>query len=242
MYHPFSIAETFKAAWNIFKRNFVTIIVYSVVTFIVMAILLLILGIFITTDNWYVGMLVSLITLFFQSYTTLGLYKLIFTLIDSDIYEFEIKQIFPRFTMLISFVIVWLLFATILVSYKFILDHVFPNGIVMDIAIIVGALGLLYISLRGMFAPSFIVDDDSGPLESIKQSFALTKGYFLQVLSTLGIMLIFIAVPAILAKYFIIAPLFIIFSYPLVNIFLMVAYRKLVYSHKDVDDLDSETV
>jgi len=242
MYHPFSIVDTSKTAWSIFIKNFVTIIVYSVVTFFIVGILLLLLGIFITSDNWYVGMFVSLLTLFFQSYTTLGLYKLIFTLIDSEIYEFDIRQTFPRFTMLISFVVVWLLFATILVSYKFILDHLFPNGILMDIAIIVGAIGLMYISLRGMFSPSFIVDDDSGPLESIQQSFQLTKGYFLNTVSIFIVIIILVALPAILSKYFLWAPLFIIFSYPFVNIFLMVAYRKLVYSHKDVDDLDTETV
>ncbi len=33
MYHPFSIAETTIAAWNIFRKNFITIIVYSVISF-----------------------------------------------------------------------------------------------------------------------------------------------------------------------------------------------------------------
>ena len=64
----------------------------------------------------------------------------------------------------------------------------------------------------------------------------------MSTLATLGIIILLIAVPAVLSKYILWAPLFIIFSYPFVNIFLMEAYRKLVYSHQDVDDLDTETV
>lgn len=242
MYHPFTIADTLKAAWIIFKRNFITIIVYSVVAFFVLLILGMILAVLFTADNFFVELIVWAITLFVQSYTTLGLYKLIFTLIDSEFYEFKITQILPKFTMTISFAVVQLLFATLLVSYKFILDHILPEGVIMDIAILLGSFGVLYIVLRGMYSPSFIVDDASGPIESIRQSFQLTKGYFMSTLATLGIIILLIAVPAVLSKYILWAPLFIIFSYPFVNIFLMEAYRKLVYSHQDVDDLDTETV
>ncbi|WP_295651781.1 hypothetical protein [uncultured Mucilaginibacter sp.] len=242
MYHPFTIADTLKAAWIIFKRNFITIIVYSVVAFFVLLILGMILAVLFTADNFFVELIVWAITLFVQSYTTLGLYKLIFTLIDSEFYEFKITQILPKFTMTISFAVVQLLFATLLESYKFILDHILPEGVIMDIAILLGSFGVLYIVLRGMYSPSFIVDDASGPIESIRQSFQLTKGYFMSTLATLGIIILLIAVPAVLSKYILWAPLFIIFSYPFVNIFLMEAYRKLVYSHQDVDDLDTETV
>ena len=176
MYHPFTIADTLKAAWIIFKRNFITIIVYSVVAFFVLLILGMILAVLFTADNFFVELIVWAITLFVQSYTTLGLYKLIFTLIDSEFYEFKITQILPKFTMTISFAVVQLLFATLLVSYKFILDHILPEGVIMDIAILLGSFGVLYIVLRGMYSPSFIVDDASGPIESIRQSFQLTKG------------------------------------------------------------------
>ena len=40
MYHPFSVAETTKTAWTIFKKNFATIIVYSIAA----SFLLLVLG------------------------------------------------------------------------------------------------------------------------------------------------------------------------------------------------------
>jgi len=242
MYHPFSIAETLKTAWGIFKKSFVTVIVYSVVTLFVLIIMGIVLGILITSDNYYVDMLVSLIIVIFQSYTTLGLNKLIFTLMDREFYEFEISQIFPRFTMLMSFLAIWFLFIAAVVTYNLIIIRISDFTLVHDIGILIGITAFLYFVLRLMFFSCYIVDEDSGPIECVKQSFALTRGHLLHTFNILLIVLALIAVPAILAKYFIIAPLFLAFSFPFVNIFVMVAYRKLIYSHQDVDDNIAETV
>ncbi|MBW4889940.1 hypothetical protein KXQ82_09440 [Mucilaginibacter sp. HMF5004] len=242
MYHPFTIAETLSTAWNIFKKHFVTIIVYSVVVFFILLILGVILGLLFTAQDFYIDMLVSLIVVVLQAYTTLGLYKLIFTLIDSEFYEFHISQIFPKFTMLVSYVVIEFILAALVVTYKLFLDKVTLNEMVRNIAIILGTVAGLVCVLRILFFNSFIADDDSGPFESISQSIKLTKGHIVHVLSILGIIILLIAIPAKLAQYFPPASLFIIFSYPFVNIFLAVTYRKLVYSHKDVDDLDSETI
>ena len=60
----------------------------------------------------------------------------------------------------------------------------------------VGVVVALYLFLRIMFFNTFIVDDHSGPIESLKQSFQLTKGYLLKVLVILAIILLFIGLPA----------------------------------------------
>jgi len=57
----------------------------------------------------------------------------------------------------------------------------------------------------------------------------------------LGIILLLIALPATLSQKFPIIYVTIIFTYPFVNIILAVTYRKLVYSHQDVDDDIAET-
>jgi len=81
----------------------------------------------------------------------------------------------------------------------------------------------------------FIVDDESGPFESVAQSFQLIKGNFLKyfLLFLLIETLVFIGSITVIG---------IIFVIPFVNILLVVAYRKLVYSHLDVDDDITETV
>jgi hypothetical protein len=242
MYHPFSIAETLKTAWNILKKNFITIIVYSVSAFFIISILTFTVSFFIAPESFYSEMLVSLLILFVQAYTTLGLYKLIFTLIDSEFYEFEFSQIVPKIKMIFSYLIVVFLLAACMVTFKIVLDKFLLNEVVQTIIIWVGIAAGMYAALRIMFFNTFIVDDDSGPVESLKQSFNLTKGYMTQVVTILLIILLLIAIPAYLSKYFPLTSLFIIFSYPFVNIILIVTYRKLIYSHQDIDEIASEVI
>ncbi len=79
MYHPFSVAETTKTAWNIFKKNFITIIVYSAISFFLLSLLAFVTQFIILPENMeFTGQLVlSFVLIFIQAYTTLGLYKLI---------------------------------------------------------------------------------------------------------------------------------------------------------------------
>ena len=241
MYHPFSIAETTSTAWNIFKKNFVTIIVYSVISFFLLSVLAFITTFIFSSANFAETMISTFILIFIQAYTTLGLYKLIFTVIDSEFYEFEFKQVLPAFTMIISYLTIIFLVAFVITNLHFLMvrldDYPTLQAVIQDIFALMG----LYLALRAMFFITFIVDDHSGAFESIKQSFQLTKGYFFKVLTMLCIILVLIALPAILSQYYPIISVTIIFTYPFVNIILAVTYRKLVYSHLDVDDDIAET-
>jgi len=241
MYHPFSIAETTIAAWNIFRKNFITIIVYSLVSFILLAIIASVIEFVIPSESFWSRMAGSFLLLFVQAYTTLGLYKLIFTVIDSEYYEFEFSQVLPSFRMIISYIVVVFLIAFMITNLQFLLIRLdnYPNiqSTIQGIATIIG----LYLALRIMFFITFIVDDHSASIESLKQSFQLTKGYMLKVIVMLLIILALIALPALLAVVYPIISIAIVFTYPFVNIILAVTYRKLVYSHQDIDDDIAET-
>jgi hypothetical protein len=241
MYHPFSIAETTKTAWSIFKKNFVTIIVYSTISFLLLSILGVIIEYLISPEAFAGKMFVSFLLIFIQAYTTLGLYKLIFTLMDSEFYEFEFRQVLPAFKSIISYLVVIFFIAFLITTFHFLMEGLdnYPNlqDALEDIAVIAA----LFFALRIMFFITFAVDDQSGPFESMRQSFRLTKGYFFKVFTMLLIILLLIALPAELAQYYPIISIAIIFTYPFVNIILAVTYRKLVYSHQDVDDDIAET-
>ncbi|MCC8425924.1 hypothetical protein [Mucilaginibacter sp. UR6-11] len=243
MYHPFSVAETTKTAWTIFKKNFITIIVYSFISFLLLSILGIIIEYLISPEAFAGKMTVSFIMIFVQAYTTLGLYKLIFTVIDSEYYEFEFRQVLPAFKSIVSYLIVVFFIAFLVTTFHFLMvkfDN-YPN--IQTVLENIAAIVALYIALRVMFFITFVVDDQSGAFESIRQSFELTRGYFFKVLIMLGIILLFIALPAAISRYdgFGFVSIAIIFTYPLVNILLAVTYRKLVYSHQDVDDDIAET-
>src|SRR6476659_2910212 len=102
MYHPFSVAETIKTAWDIFKKNFVTIIVYSAIAFFLLSVLGVIITIIVSPEEFAGTIVVSFLLILVQAYTTLGLYKLIFTVIDSEYYDFEFSQVIPKMKMIWS--------------------------------------------------------------------------------------------------------------------------------------------
>ncbi|MBC7398504.1 MAG: hypothetical protein H7289_01070 [Mucilaginibacter sp.] len=242
MYHPFSIAETTKSAWTIFKKNFVTIIVYSTISFTIISLLRFITE-YLSPEEFTYTMALSFVAVFVQAYTTLGLYKLIFTVMDSEYYEFEFRQVLPAFKNIVSYLGVIFFIAFVITTFSIAMtkldSYPYLQQLIGEIAVITA----LYFALRIMFFITYIVDDKSGGFESLKQSFQLTKGYFFKVFVMLCIILLFIALPAGLSQYpglgfFGIA---IIFTYPFVNIILAVTYRKLVYSHQDVDDDIAET-
>jgi len=236
MYHPFSILETLKISWHILKSNFAVIIIFSIISFVVLGIIGTLIGLFYSPDDFAESMALFFIEVVVQAYTTLGLYKLIFTVIDSEFYEFEFKQVLPSFRMLYSYVAVIFLIAFVIADFGFLIARIdnFPNleVVLKDLAVLVA----LYFALRIMFFTTFIVDDKSGPIESVIQSYKLTRGYFLKVLAILGIIILLIAVPAFISGFFPLTSILIIITYPFVNIILVVTYRKLVYSHQDIDD------
>ncbi len=241
MYHPFSIAETLKTAWNIFKKNFVTIIVYSAISFLLLSVLAVITQFIILPEDFTGKMIVSFILIFIQAYTTLGLYKLIFTVIDSEYYEFEISQVLPGIKMIISYLGVVFLIAFLITTFHFLVIRLYNYPNIEKTAEVLGTFFGLFLALRIMFFNTFIVDDHSAALESLRQSFDLTRGYFFKVLTILIIILVLIALPALISQYYPFVSLAIVFTYPFVNIVLAVTYRKLVYSHQDVDDDIAET-
>lgn len=242
MYHPFSVADILKTSWYLFKRNFVTIIVFSVISFILLSLLGIMVEMIIAPEAFAGTMLVSFILILTQAYTTLGLYKLIFTLIDSEYYEFEFKQVVPGFKMIISYLAVAFILAFIITNFAILVEYLEKYPVADNMIKSVGVVAALYLFLRIMFFNTFIVDDHSGPIESLKQSFRLTKGYLLKVLVILAIILLLIGLPAKVSQYYPLVSIAIMFTYPFVNIILAVTYRKLVYSHQDVDDVPNETL
>jgi len=237
MYHPFSIADTIKTAWNIIKKNFITIIIYSALAVVLLIVIQGINFIFNSTEDFSLQLVLFCILLIMQGYTTLGLYKLIFTLIDSEFYEFEFSQIIPKIRMVLSYIAISLVFAFIVTTFNvFVIDRLDDYPAVQSLTRFLGVIILLYLALRYMFCVCFIVDEDSGPFESLGQSFAITRGNLTKIILVLLISI------GLIALGFVALVIGIIITYPLVNIILVVTYRKLVYSHQDVDDDLSETI
>ena len=233
MYHPFSVTETISIAWGILKKNFAAIAVYTLLAFIIIAGTGFVLN-FILLDivlKW-IGLISTIIIV---TFLFLGFIQLTFLLIDKQYYDFEFKDIIPKIKMAFSYIILLIIVSTIYVFVSHGIESInyilVQNLLAVISKFVVEVFFLFYFPI----CACFIVDDDSGPFEAVAQSFQLIKGNFLKYL------LLFIVIEGLV---FIgsITVIGIIFVVPFVNILLVVAYHKLVYSHQDVDDDLSETL
>ena len=233
MYHPFSVTETLSIAWHIFKKNFATIAVYTLIAlFIIIGSGFIVKFIFIDLILTSIGVVVSIVGI---SFIFLGFIKLVFQLIDKEYYDFGFGDIVPKGKMLFSYIILLVLVSTVAVFVTNIIKN-------MDEGMLQSVLGIfsgLFIEIFFLFyfpiCACFIVDDNSGPFESVAQSFQLIKGNFLKYF----LLFFLIELMVFLGSITVIGMVFVV---PFVNILLVVAYRKLVYSHLDVDDDITETV
>jgi len=257
MYHPFSIAETIQTAWDVIKKNYISLIVYSVISLIFYEIISFLTGFIVIYDNQYSQVTFVFFMMLVQSYLVLSFYKLILTLMDKEYYEFEFRDILPSIKMALSFVTIGVLYTILIGTIIFLNLRLadYPGvQMVMDKVEIV-AIG--YLLIRSIFCLCFIVDEDSGPIESLKQSFYITWNNFFKTLGLILIVVFFIAlllfiINLIITLLFdvdsssyvakIAAICWFAISFPTVQVMIMVSYRKLVYSHKDLDDDVSETL
>jgi uncharacterized membrane protein len=233
MYHPFSVTQTISIAWHVLKKNFATIAVYTLLALVIIAGLgFIIYDLLVDSVLTTIGVVFLLIII---SFIFLGFIKLIFQLIDKEFYDFGFNDIMPKFKMLISYLILLVIVSTIAVfmtnAIKYLGEGFIQSILGLGVFLFIQFFFLFYFPI----CACFIVDDESGPFESVAQSFKLIKGNFIKYF------LLFLLIEAMV---FIgtLTRIGMIFVIPFVNILLVVAYRKLVYSHLDVDDDITEMV
>jgi uncharacterized membrane protein len=231
MYHRFSVADTIKTAWYLLKKNFVVISVFALIGFIIIALLGILIHFVTGNLATSIGVIILLIVV---SFIFLGFIKLIFQLIDGEYYDFDFSDVVPKIKMLYSYLLLLIIVSTLSVLLTNAIEKLNEGWTQNVLGIIVWAFFQFFFLFYFPICACFIVDDSSGPIESVVQSFKLIRGNFIKYF------LLFLIIEAMvfIGSAIIIGILFVI---PLVNIILVVAYRKLVYSHQDTDDIPVET-
>jgi uncharacterized membrane protein len=231
MYHPFSVLETIKTSWFLIKKNFVVLSVYSLIAFVTVAFLAILVHFIPGNLATSIGVIVLLIAI---SFVFLGFIKLVFQLIDREYYDFDFKDIVPTIKMLYSYLLLLILVCTLSVLLTNAIKEL-NEGLTQNIlGIIVWAFFQVFFLFYFPICACFIVDDSSGAFESVIQSFKLIKGNFIKYFT----LFLIIEAMVFIGSAIIIGILVVI---PLVNIILVVAYRNLIFSHRDVDDDLNET-
>lgn len=231
MYHRFSVADTIKTAWYLLKKNFVVISVFALIGFIIIALLGILIHFVTGNLATSIGVIILLIVV---SFIFLGFIKLIFQLIDREYYDFDFSDVVPKIKMLYSYLLLLIIVSTLSVLLTNAIEKLNEGWTQNVLGIIVWAFFQFFFLFYFPICACFIVDDSSGPIESVVQSFKLIRGNFIKYF------LLFLIIEAMvfIGSAIIIGILFVI---PLVNIILVVAYRKLIYSHQDTDEVPVET-
>ncbi len=234
MYHPFSSTDTIKTAWFLVRKNFSLISIYSLIGFTIVIASFSIIFFYFRHDLLSIS-ISGIIFIVMLSFIILGFIKLIFQLIDKEYYDFDFSDIVPSGKMIYGYLLLFLLIYTA----SFFIEHSFEkkmeDGWIKYISgIFIGGFLQFFLIFYFPICACFIVDDGSGPFESVVQSFKLIKGNFLRYF------LLFIVIEGLVfIGFFTLIGL--LFAVPFSYIILVVAYRKLVYSHQDVDDDLAET-
>jgi hypothetical protein len=258
MVHPFSIVETLKVSWKVLKKNFVTLFIYCIITLVVYGFLKFLPIVLLLSDSKLTQLILFLVQLVIQSYLTLSFYKLILTLMDKEYYEFEFKQIWPSLKMALSFIAIVVAYGLLLVIIFLINKTMQAYDGILLILQVVEMIFILFLLIRSIFCICFIADEDSNPYESLKQSFYITRGNFFNTLF-IGIIIIAIMIATLIPIISLVSVfgankdnieflfevsfcLWFVIAFPMVQVIIMVTYRKLIYSHLDVDDDITETL
>ena len=113
MYHPFSVTETINIAWQILRKNFATIAVYSLLAFVIVIVLGFIIYNLITDSILTsIGVVFLLVVI---SFVFLGFIKLVFQLIDKQYYDFDFNDIVPKMKMLLSYLMLLVIVSSLAV-------------------------------------------------------------------------------------------------------------------------------
>lgn len=133
---------------------------------------------------------------------------------------------------LVTITLVALLVVLLGVLYFFNSSKLAAIGTLIQVKVLIIAFGLLaaYVTLRTSFAICFIVDQDSGAIEAIRQSWALSRGHFWFLFK---LFLVIIGINMLGAMAFFVG---LLLTIPLSSLIIAITYRKLVNSYPDEEE------
>ena len=241
MNKPFSVNEIMSEAWNFAKKNIWILLGFTAVQFVVIIIITTMLtGIF--GGESTTAVLVQNLTLsLFDAFFTVAFYQVIFKQIDDE-GEPEFPDFVPNLMKALNFLLVKLIIGIVLVFLIGVISSLYfmntpdiettdvLSGKMLPVFLLI-AIPVTYFTIRLCFVVCFIVDQESGASESISQSWTLTKGHFWFIfvlfliilgLNILGAMALFIGL---------------LFTVPFSSLILIIAYRTMVNSYADEEEI-----
>ncbi|MEJ7778195.1 MAG: DUF975 family protein [Daejeonella sp.] len=237
-----SVKDVLADAWELAKKNIWVLLGFTAVQFVFIFIITAVLSAIIGGGG--AGVLVQNIILsLFDAFFTVAFYQVFFKLID-DPGDAEFPDFVPNLVKALNFLIVKLIIGLVLVFliamisalYFFNTPHITvdpDNPFSWDLlpVFVLIAIPIIFFTIRLCFVVCFIVDQESGSSESISQSWTLTQGHFWFVFV---LFLVMLGLNILGAMAFLIG---LLFTVPFSSLILIIAYRHMVNSYADEEEI-----
>lgn len=235
-----SVSEILKDAWELAKKNIWILLGFTVVQFIFIFAVTILTGLIGGISGG--GVLIQNVVLsLFDAFFTVAFYQVFFKLIDEDA-DPQFPDFIPNLVKAINFLVVKLIIGLIMVFFIAMISSVYfynkpdidtSNPLSWDMLPVFGliAIPLIFLTIRLCFVVCFIVDQESGSSESITQSWAITKGHFWLIAL---LFLVMLGLNILGAMAFLLG---LLFTVPFSSLILIIAYRHLVNSYTDEEEI-----
>ncbi len=194
----FAVKSTLRVAWRILKKEYLKVFGLCFMMFLIFNISGFMAYIF-SDFNLVVSLLMAGIFLILYCGFQLTLFKFILRVIDEDYHEVYVRDSIPPTRHIVRFLVATIYFILcvvcvygliIIVIFPFAYIHV-PMEVLKQVAVSMGALGIIFTWLRIAFFPFFIIDKDFSAFKSIKFSLAVTRGNFTKLAMLLSLLTVF---------------------------------------------------
>ena len=190
----FSKREIITSSWNILKPN-LGLLVLAIVFIFALNLFLSIIQERLLEDVTFQSILFTVAAYLFQMGLNLGMLRICLNLIHNK--EGEFHQLFGSFNLLIPYLMsslfvilillaaaspgIALLLSSISVDFGTLPTIDSLEGVSMVIPLLIIFIPFVYISLRLQFYDYYLVDEESGIIDAVKKSAAITKGYVMEL-------------------------------------------------------------
>lgn len=235
-----SVSEILKDAWELAKKNIWILLGFTVVQFVFIFGVTILTGLIGGISGG--GVLIQNVVLsLFDAFFTVAFYQVFFKLIDEDA-DPQFPDFVPNLVKAVNFLVVKLIIGLIMVFFIAMISSVYfynkpdidtSNPLSWDMLPVFGliAIPLIFLTIRLCFVVCFIVDQESGSSESITQSWAITKGHFWLIAL---LFLVMLGLNILGAMAFLLG---LLFTVPFSSLILIIAYRHLVNSYTDEEEI-----
>lgn len=235
-----SVSEILNDAWELAKKNIWILVGFTVVQFVFIFLVTILTGLIGGVSG--AGVLIQNVVLsLFDAFFTVAFYQVFFKLIDEDA-DPEFPDFIPNLVKAVNFLVVKLIIGLVMVFLIAMISSVYffnktdidtSNPLSWDMLPVFGliAIPMIFLTIRLCFVVCFIVDQESGSSESITQSWAITKGHFWLIAM---LFLVMLGLNILGAMAFLIG---LLFTVPFSSLILIIAYRHLVNSYTDEEEI-----